>query len=338
MVALRLEPSAILAEQRRQRDLGGGAVRELAKRIHGEVRALHFGGFGSGHARGADPRRSHRATGAVPQVPIRRHAVAGGVLGRIGVVQVSHLVVPLRALRSARIRARHERPLAAHFQLRLKREGGIRRCLLFRWFALVHQERGDGAGAGGQARQLGGVQPAFAQMDAKAIAVRHGVGALFAKRQTKRLLVRRAPPRGLLLGVVAIRRLFGFGEGVVSPADDDVQRVHVLRHQKAEADGGWKEAALGGAALFRRLFRQCGRRGGLVQLVVFVRVRALFGRRAGGHQEAGEIPVRGAHPAGQAFLGELVARWRADEIDVQGFGEAGADFGGGGGNTHGNRV
>ena len=45
--------------------------------------------------------------------------------------------------------------------------------------------------------------------------------------------------------------------------------------------------------------------------------RALLGRRARRDQEAGQVPVRRAHPARQPLLGELVPGPRADEVELE---------------------
>ena len=67
-------------------------------------------------------------------------------------------------------------------------------------------------------------------------------------------------------------------------------RSHVSRHPL-------EEALLRGLALLRRLFRETCRLRHLVEVVVFLGVATLLGRRAGRNQEAGQVPVRGTHPS-----------------------------------------
>ena len=73
-----------------------------------------------------------------------------------------------------------------------------------------------------------------------------------------------------------------------------------------------------------------------IQVVVFVRVGALFERGVGRHEEPGEVPRRGADPAREPLVGEGVTGPGTDEVEVEGFDEAVADgFGGLGGVGHG---
>ena len=65
-------------------------------------------------------------------------------------------------------------------------------------------------------------------------------------------------------------------------------------------------------------------------LILFVRIGGLLRRRVRRHEKSSEIPVRGPHPAGNAFFGKRVARRRADEVHVERAGKIGADFGGSG--------
>ena len=51
--------------------------------------------------------------------------MAGRVLGRVGVVEVGDLLVPVLGARAAQVRPRHERLLAAHLELRLEGVGEV---------------------------------------------------------------------------------------------------------------------------------------------------------------------------------------------------------------------
>ena len=248
--------------------------------------------------------------------------MAGGVLRGIDVVQIANAVVPIGFSRLARIGARHEGLLAANFELGLKRVGRIRQAMLRRWFALVQQENGDSAGARRDVRQLGGFDRAFPHMDAQAAGIRHVVGLFRAKGKPQDELARRTLPNRRCFAFL----VFGFHRRVVSPTRDDFKRLHVARHQDADADGRGKETASRRPPLFRRLFRQPARGGRFVQLFLFVRIRVLLWRRTRRHEKSRQIPVRRSHPAGNPLFGELVIGGRADEVHVERVGEVGADL------------
>ena len=134
------------------------------------------------------------------------------------------------------------------------------------------------------------------------------------------------PPLPDLLGLsLRILRLRTF---VIAPAHDHRQGVRLPRNEEAQPHRGRKEAFLRRPALLRRLLRETARCRRLVEVVVLVRIRAALRVRAGRDQEAGQIPVRGTHPAGQPLARVDMACPGADEIEVQGFDQVLADLGG----------
>ena len=56
--------------------------------------------------------------------------MAGGVLGRVGVVKIGDLLVPVRPPGTAQVGPRDERLLATHLDLGLEDERPIRRCFV----------------------------------------------------------------------------------------------------------------------------------------------------------------------------------------------------------------
>ena len=67
--------------------------------------------------------------------------MAGRVLGRVGVVEIGHLLVPLRGPRSAQVRPRHEGAVASHLDLGLEDVGEVGLPLL-----LARRARGGSRG------------------------------------------------------------------------------------------------------------------------------------------------------------------------------------------------
>ena len=83
-------------------------------------------------------------TPAVHDLPFSRDTVARRILGCVGVVQVSHLRVPLRSLRAAQVWPREERLVAAHLDLGLKGVGEVGVSLFWaHGRAMVHQKDRD---------------------------------------------------------------------------------------------------------------------------------------------------------------------------------------------------
>lgn len=114
---------------------------------------------------------------------------------------------------------------------------------------------------------------------------------------------------------------------VVTPTNEDLQRVDPLAHEEAQPHGRREEALLRGPAVFGgvvaepRLFRDFG-------LIVHVRVAALLDRRAPRDEKSGEVPVGRPNPARQTFVGQRMAGPRADEVQVERTDKRLANFGG----------
>ena len=264
--------------------------------------------------------------------------MASGVFRGVGVVQVRHPFIPIPFPRPAQIGPGHEGLLAADFDFGLEGEGKVwvvrLRC------APVHQKNGDRPRPGGNSGQPFGVDGPFVHMQAKAAGIRdgeisglggglrrwrlHGAGGIrlgwifaWGDGNLHGSLARAPLPdlQRLALAILNLPRL------IVPPAHGDAQRPRLPRHQKAQPNGRREKAPLGGFALLRRFLRQAAGRRCFVKLLVFVGIHPLlFGRGAGRNEKAGQIPVRGPHPAGQTLLRQFVPRPRADEVQVQGFG------------------
>ena len=115
---------------------------------------------------------------------------------------------------------------------------------------------------------------------------------------------------------------FHLGATVVPPAHDHGQGIRLGRHEEAQPHRRREEALLRSLALLRRLLGETARRRRLVDVVFLVGIRAQLRPRAGWNQEAGQIPGRRAHPAGQPLGREGVTIPGADQIQVQSLDQA----------------
>ena len=70
-----------------------------------------------------------------------------GVLGRVGVVEVRNLFVPLRRAYTTEVRPSHERAIAPYFDLRLEGVGDVRPFLVRGSEPVVHEEDRHGSRA-----------------------------------------------------------------------------------------------------------------------------------------------------------------------------------------------
>ena len=254
--------------------------------------------------------------------------MTGGEFGHVRVVEIGHLFVPVLGLRAAQVRSGYEGPLALDFDFCLEGVCEVRVVLVR--FAPVHQEDGDGPGSCGDSGDSGdacGVDGPYLRVERKAAAIGDVVVACPFERYRFRVFVLLPLPHRSSLAVIVLDR----HRPVVGPSDRHADRVRVFRDQEAQAHRRREEALLRGLALLRRLLRKTGRFRHLVEVVVFVGVATLLGRRAGRNQEAGQVPVRGTHPARQPFGCEVVACAGADQIEVQGLDEAISDLEGAGG-------
>ena len=143
------KPGAIRSDQRAQRGLDRRAVRQTAQDVHAQFDPRHLNGDGLLHLGAGHPGRAEVLTGAVHQRPVGGDAVADGVLGDVGVVQVGHHAIPLRSLCAAQVGARHEGNRALDHNLGLEGVGRVGRILL-RGCAVIDEVDRDRARAGGQ--------------------------------------------------------------------------------------------------------------------------------------------------------------------------------------------
>ena len=135
-----LDPFAVLHHQGIERLLRRGSVVQPAQRLHRQLdagcirrrRLLYFSR--------PDPRRADRPALAVHEIPLGRHTVSGGVLRRIGVVEIRDAIVPLPGVRPAQVRPRHEALVGAHLDLGLEGVCPVRLGLV--QCTPVHQKAG----------------------------------------------------------------------------------------------------------------------------------------------------------------------------------------------------
>ena len=354
---LLVDPGPVTRRQRRQRAFGGETVGEVAERRHRQLDTRHLHGLRRLHVGRGNPRGAQRPAGAIRQLPVRGHAVAGCILRRVGVVQVRHALVRIVAGHPARVGPRHERHRAPHVQLGLKGE-----CLvtgaLGRRRPFVHKEHRHGASPRrNPVRKARGGHRTGDRVEVQTAGAGDAAPARVArsrKWQPDGLVARRALPPGRCgtPGVRAsrvVRALRSVGQAlrvqhiirtaairgllrtvaVVAPPDGHVQLVDALGNQEAQAHRRREEASPGCLALLRGVVAQPRLSGDLrVEVVVRVGVRALLGRRVAWHQEPREIPVGWPHPTRQALVGQGVSRPRTDQVHLQRLAEAGAHVSG----------
>ena len=102
----------------------------------------------------------------------------------------------------------------------------------------------------------------------------------------QRAFLRSAPPHGRF-GWLTPRRVARLARFVlaIAPSDGDGQRVRFLEHEEAEPHGRRKQTPLRRLALLGGLFRQASVVRHRIQIIVFVRVGALFERGVRRHEE-----------------------------------------------------
>ena len=320
-----LDPFAVLRHEGPERLLRRGSAVQPAERLHRQLDAGRVRRRRPLHLRRSDPRRADRPALAVDEFPLGRHAVPGGVLRRIGVVEVGDPIVPVAGVRAAQVRPRHEALLGAHLDLGLEGVGPVRLGLVRR--APVDQEARHRTRAGGQMRAARPhcVDRPFRDVKLQAVRagnVAHDRPRAAVERDRQRLLAGSTPPDRRLAAV----RFLHFRVCVVAPARGDRQLAAGPGHEKAQPDRRREERLARRLALVVRLLGQAGRFGNGVEIVVLVYVAAPVGRRPGRDQEAGDVPVRRALAARQLLGAERMARPGSDQIELDGFDEASADL------------
>ena len=243
----------------------------------------------------------------------------GRILGRVGVVQIGDLLVPLRRPRAAQVWPWHEGTVAPHLELRLEGVGGVglahprhdRR-------PVVDQKDRDRARPRRQVpfqilrrdRPLDDVELQAA-----------GIGDILHQRCTRprqrqgdHLLTRIPLPDRERLAI----RADDLPLGIVAPAHRHRDGARGKGHQEAQAHRRGVDPLLRRLALLVRLLGEAPRLRDLApQVVVLVGVRAPLWRRPRRDQEAGQIPVRGSHPAWQPLLGERAPGRGADQVELE---------------------
>ena len=120
-----LDPFAVLRHEGTERLLDRGSVVQPAQYLHRQLDAGYICRCRLLYFSRPDPCRADRPALAVDELPLGRYAVSGGVLRRIGVVEVRDPVVPIAAVRPAQVRARHEALVGAHLDLGLEGVGTV---------------------------------------------------------------------------------------------------------------------------------------------------------------------------------------------------------------------
>ena len=291
-------------------------------------RLLHLGRAAPGGADGPAP--------AVLEVPLGRDAVPGGVLRRVGIVQVGDLLVPLLGVRPAQVRPRHEAVVRPHLDLGLEGVGAVGLLLVRR--APVYQEARHRARAGGQLRTVRPHRVDRALGDVKlqppgAGDVPHDRPCGPAERERQHRLVRSPPPDRR----PAAARVLDLGRRIVAPAHRDRQLTASRGNEKAQSARRREERLARRLPLVVRLLGQTRRLGNRVEVVVLVGIGAPVRRRAGRDEEAGDVPVRRALAARQLLGLQLMAGPGTDQVEPQCLDEARADLTGIGGNVLGSR-
>ena len=319
-----LDPFAVLHHQGIERLLRRGSVVQPAQRLHRQLDAGYIRRRRLLYFSRPDPRRADRPALAVDEIPLGRHAVSGGVLRRIGVVEIRDPIVPLPGVRPAQVRPRHEALVGAHLDLGL--EGVSTVGLGLGRPAPVYQEARHRTRAGGQMRaaQPHRVNRAFGHVKLQALGAGNVSNDRFraAERDRQRRLAGSAPPDRRL---AAVRFLY-ICRRVVAPARRDRQLATCPGHQKAQSDRRREIRLARGLALVVRLLGQTGRLGHGVEVVVLFHVPASVRRRPGRDQEAGDVPVRRAFATRQLLGAEFMARPGSNQIELDGLDETRADF------------
>ena len=180
-------PGAVLVDQGSQGDLDGRAVVQCTEDLHRELDRGNVPRLRVLDASARDPGRSQPPTGAVDEVPVRRHPVTGCELGRVRVVKIGHLVVPVLGLRPPQVRSGHECmfPSDLDFGLEYIREVGV---VLVRW-APVHQEDGDGPATRRDSGDSCSVDGPHLRVERKAAVIGNGIVISPCERDLFRCLV-----------------------------------------------------------------------------------------------------------------------------------------------------
>ena len=243
--------------------------------------------------------------------------MAGGVLGGVGVMEVGYLIVPIRRLCAAWVRPRHEGLAAAYLDLGLEGVGAVRVGLV-RGSPVDQENRHRPRSCGNPGESVGSDRPLVdVERETAGVGNNKVSGSMRSgsrQRHRHRPFVR--PPQPCRFGLPV--GTFDLGVFVVPPAHDHGQGIRLGRHEEAQPHRRREEALLRSLALLRRLLGETARRRRLVDVVFLVGIRTPLRLRAGWNQEAGQIPVRRSHPAGQPLGREGVTTPGADQVQVQG--------------------
>ena len=168
-----LDPFAVLHHEGTERLLRRGSVLQPAQCIHRPLDAGYIRRHRLLNFSRPDPRRADRPALVVDEIPLGRPAMPGGVLRRIGVVEIRDPIVPLAGVRPAQVRPRHEALVAAHLDLGLEGVGAVGLGLVRR--APVDEKAGHGTRVGGQLRpgQSRRVERAFCDVKLQTARVGH---------------------------------------------------------------------------------------------------------------------------------------------------------------------
>ena len=146
MFALAFDPVAIRANQRAQRPLGIRCILQRAQRLHAEFDTRDVRRFHTLHRCLGHPFGMHPTTFAIGRFGAHRNVVANGVFRRVPVMQVGETLIPVVAVKAARIVARDEWPVRFYGHLDLESESGVLYIVVLSWPPSIDDEQGNSAG------------------------------------------------------------------------------------------------------------------------------------------------------------------------------------------------
>ena len=209
--------------------------------------------------------------------------------GRVGIVQVRYLLVPVLGKSTARIELRHELGFTSYLKLHLERIGGIRRVSITA--ALVDQEQRHGTTSWRNVRDSASGNLVVHDLQLQALRFRNifGPRSVLGDPQGQVDCVRLPCPDINGLSIVSGGHVAFIL--VVAPANRHGQGLRFSRDEEAQPNGGRKVALLGSRTVFRRFLRQSGGVRNFFDVVVRLRGCRVCSRGACRHQETGDVPA-----------------------------------------------
>ena len=203
--------------------------------------------------------RAEQTARAVHDLPLGRDAVAGRILRRVGVVEVGHLLVPLRrpARRAGPAAARRARRCAPRSRLGRRRRGRAPSSVDgARWFTRKTETERVPCGmcSSRSSAEIGRSTTWSWRPPEPGTSCTTGSLRARERHRDRRLArVRCQTDTRLAVRALDLRRR------VVAPAHGHGEGARLLRHEEAQAHRGREEALLGGLALLVRLLGEARR-------------------------------------------------------------------------------